>query len=139
MIYSLKYELLSSEVFFYIIWINTVCCKIKEETVYKRGGEEKENEKICFQADKQTKNNQTNGSNTEATLILCGYSGSWANNCTVLHSSVLYCIKRWGWKRKKFENLLTHKEQTIKRFKDWDHSNPLWILEGAGQLLSIHF
>ena len=79
MIYSLKYELLSSEVFFYIIWINTVCCKIKEETVYKRGGEEKENEKICFQADKQTKNNQTNGSNTEATLILCGSSGERAN------------------------------------------------------------
>ena len=75
MIYSLKYELLSSEVFFYIIWINTVCCKIKEETVYKRGGEEKENEKICFQADKQ----RTNVSTTEATLILSGYSGSRAN------------------------------------------------------------
>jgi len=57
--------------------------------------------------------------------------------CTVLHSSVLYCIKRGGWKRKKLENLLTSKEQsdnqTIRRFKDWDHSNPLWILEGAGQ------
>jgi len=33
-------------------------------------------------ADKEqrTKNNQANGSNTEATLILCGYSGERANN-----------------------------------------------------------
>merc|ERR1712240_417892 len=30
----------------------------------------------------------------------------------VLHSSVLYCIKRGGWKRKKLENLLTSKEQS---------------------------
>ena len=28
----------------------------------------------------------------------------YTNNCTVLHSSVLYCIKRGGWKRKKLEN-----------------------------------
>ena len=28
----------------------------------------------------RTKNNQANGSNTEATLILCGYSGELANN-----------------------------------------------------------
>ena len=33
-------------------------------------------------ADKEqrTKNNQADGSNTEATLILCGYSGERANN-----------------------------------------------------------
>ena len=29
---------------------------------------------------RQTRNNQANGSKTEATLILCGYSGEWANN-----------------------------------------------------------
>ena len=46
-------------------------------------------------ADKEQRTiNQVNGSNTEATLILSGYSRELANNCTVLHSSVLYCIKR---------------------------------------------
>ena len=29
---------------------------------------------------RHTKNNQTDGSKTEATLILCGYSGERANN-----------------------------------------------------------
>ena len=67
---------------------------------------------------------------------------SRANNCTVLHSSVLYCIKRGGWKRKKLENLQTHKEQsdnqTIRRFKDWDHSNPL-ITRGSWPINSTPF
>ena len=31
-------------------------------------------------ADTQAKNNQADGSKTEATLILCGYSGERANN-----------------------------------------------------------
>ena len=62
--------------------------------------------------------------------------------CTVLHSSVLSCIKRGGWKRKKLENLQTHKEQsdnqTIRRFKDWDHSNPL-ITRGSWPINSTPF
>jgi len=48
------------------------------------------------QASKQRTDNQTNVSTTESTLILSGYSRELANNCTVLHSSVLYCIKREG-------------------------------------------
>ena len=52
-------------------------------------------------ADKEQSNNQTikqvNGSNTEATLILCGYSGEWAiviprmveNNYENLHNDML--------------------------------------------------
>ena len=55
-------------------------------------------------------------------FILCGYSRELANNCTVLHSSVLYCIKREGWKREKWENLLTSRHRTDRRFKDWHHS-----------------
>ena len=48
-------------------------------------------------ADRQTKNNQAkNSSNTEATLILCGSSGEWANTSKyfyqydVQYISVLY-------------------------------------------------
>ena len=66
------------------------------DSTLKEEDEEKKNEKIY----NQTKNNQTirqtDGSKTETTLILCGYSRELANNCTVLHSSVLYCIKRGG-------------------------------------------
>ena len=36
--------------------------------------------KIRKFADKQSSRQRTNGSNTEATLILCGYSGERANN-----------------------------------------------------------
>ena len=58
--------------------------------------------------------------------------------CTVLHSSVLYCIKREGWKREKLENLLTRKEQTdnqtVQRLRPL---YPLWILEGVGQLENL--
>ena len=81
--------------------------------------------------------------------------------CTVLHSSVLYCIKRGGWKRKKIENYNKKKQrrqyyreedeekknekicrqsnrqaqnnQADKEFNHWGHSNPLWILGVAGQ------
>ena len=37
-------------------------------------------EKIRKFASKHTSKEQSNGSNTEATLILCGYSGERANN-----------------------------------------------------------
>ena len=63
-------------------------------------------------ADKEQTIRQSDVSTTESTLILSGYSRELANNCTVLHSSVLYCIKREGWKREKWENLMTRKEQT---------------------------
>ena len=36
--------------------------------------------KIRKFADRQTSKEQSDGSNTEATLILCGYSGERANN-----------------------------------------------------------
>jgi len=74
---------------------------------------------------------QSDGSKTETTLILCGYSRERANN----RGDSLY-KRRWG--EEKLEDLLPNKEQsskqTKKRFKDWGHSNPLWILGGAGQL-----
>ena len=35
--------------------------------------------------------------------------------------------------RKFADTQRTKNNQTNKRFKHWDHSNPLWILEGAGQ------
>ena len=75
-------------------------------------------------ADKQTIRQRTKNRQTDRRFkdwdhsILCGYSRELANNCTVLHSSVLYCIKRGGWKREKWENLQTHnqadKEQRTK-------------------------
>ena len=138
---------------------------ITEETVYKRGGEEKKNEKICFQADNQAKNKrfkhwghsnplwilggagqlenllpdkeqssrQTDGSKTEATLILCGYSGERANNRG--DSTTERRMRRR--KMRKFASKQTKNNQASKRFKHWDHSNPLWILEGAGQLENL--
>ena len=36
-------------------------------------------------------------------------------------------------KMRKFADTQTKNNQADKRFKHWDHSNPLWILEGAGQ------
>ena len=39
-----------------------------------------EMEKICFQTRNNQASKQINGSKTEATLILCGYSGERANN-----------------------------------------------------------
>merc|ERR1712240_895146 len=48
---------------------------------YKRGGEEKKNEKICLHISKEQRTiRQTDGSKTETTLILCRYSGERANN-----------------------------------------------------------
>ena len=37
-------------------------------------------------------------------------------------------------KIRKFAYTQTKNNQTDKEFKHGDHSNPLWILEGAGQL-----
>ena len=38
-------------------------------------------------------------------------------------------------KIRKFADKQANKEQTIRRFNNWVHSNPLWLLEGAGQLV----
>ena len=117
------------------VWPYTVLYCIFRTVLYKkRRMKEGKMRKFAY---KHAKNKeQTDVSTTESTLILSGYSRELANNCTVLHSSVLYCIKREGWKREKWENLQTkNREQRIenKRFNNWVHSNPLWILEGAGQ------
>jgi len=80
---------------------------------YKRGGEEKKNEKICRQASRQTKNNQAHGSKTEATLILCGYSGERANNRG--DSTIKEEVRRR--KMRKFADKQSSKQRTIKRFK----------------------
>ena len=72
---------------------------------------------------KQTKN----GSNTEATLILCGYSGERANNRG--DSTKERRMRRR--KIRKFAYRQTDREQ----FKNLGHSNPLWIVGGAGQLV----
>ena len=60
-------------------------------------------------ADTHTKNNQTDGSKTEATLILCGYSGERANNRG--DSTTERRMRRR--KIRKF----AYKEQTDKEFK----------------------
>ena len=57
--------------------------------------------------------NQAHGSKTEPTLILCGYSGERAI--------------------RKFADKQSSRQRTIKEFKHWGHSNPLWILGVAGQ------
>merc|ERR1711955_155644 len=56
------------------------------------------------------------------------------NTCTVLYSSVLYCIKR--------ENLLTDKERAFQKLKSTLSSlDPFRIHEGVGQLFGLrpHF
>ena len=68
--------------------------------------------------------------------ILCGYSRELANNCTVLHSSVLYCIKREGWKREKWENLMTRKEQTDKEQSKNSTTESTLILSGYSRELA---
>ena len=77
-------------------------------------------------ADKEhrTKNNQADGSKTEATLILCGYSGERANNRG--DSTIKEEVRRR--KMRKFADKQSSKQRTIKRFKHGGHSNPLWIL-----------
>ena len=69
-----------------------------------------EMEKIYNQTDRQAKNKQSNGSNTEATLILCGYSGERANNRG--DSTTERRMRRR--KMRKFAD----KQRTDKRFKD---------------------
>ena len=58
---------------------------------------------------------------SEIIVITNWKTPSLALYCTVLHSSVLYCIKREGWKRKKLENLQSSKQTK----NNWVHSNPL--------------
>ena len=41
--------------------------------------DEERNENICLQTDRQSSREQSENSNTEATLILCGSSGERAN------------------------------------------------------------
>ena len=66
--------------------------------------------------------------------VLCVRWNEWNAN-TVLHSSVLYCIKRGGWKRKTLENLQSSTQRTDnQRIQPLRPLYPLWILEGAGQL-----
>ena len=77
-------------------------------------------EKIRKFAYTQTKNTQTDRQRIQTlrppfSRWSRDRESSRANNCTVLHSSVLYCIKRGGWKREKWENLQTHKEQSSKQ------------------------
>ena len=68
---------------------------------------------------------------TDTTLILSGYSRELANNCTVLHSSVLYCIKREGWKREKWENLQTKNKEQTDRQTDVSTTESTLILFGS--------
>ena len=87
-------------------------------------------------ADREQTDNQTkNSSKTEATLILCESSGERANNRGEYY-------KRGGWGEEKLENLQRTHNQTNRQFKNWGHSNPLWIVGGAGQypphLPSLH-
>ena len=56
--------------------------------------------------------------------------------CTVLYCTVLY--KKWE-NYKKLENLQTENKQTSKQrtnreFKNWGHSNPLWIVGVSGPI-----
>ena len=62
----------------------------------------------------RTKNNQADGSKTEATLILCGYSGERANNRG--DSTIKEEVRRR--KIRKFAYKQSSKEQTDRRFKD---------------------
>ena len=71
---------------------------------------------------RQTDTRFNNWVHSNPLWILSGYSRELANNCTVLHSSVLYCIKREGWKREKWENLLTS-STTITIFWYLDNRN----------------
>jgi len=64
-------------------------------------------------ADTQAQNNQTKNSNTEATLILCGYSGERANNRG--DSTIKEEVRRR--KMRKFADKQSSKQRTIKRFK----------------------
>ena len=65
-------------------------------------------------ADKQTdKEQRINGSNTEATLILCGYSGERANNRG--DSTIKEEVRRR--KMRKFASKQTKNNQASKRFK----------------------
>ena len=57
----------------------------------------------------RTKNNQINGSNTEATLILCGYSGERANRGD---STIKEEVRRR--KMRKFADKQSSKQRTIK-------------------------
>ena len=67
-------------------------------------------------ADKEQAIKQVNGSNTEATLILCGYSGERANTvlyCTVLFCTVLYKKRRMKEEKiRKFADTQSDKEQS---------------------------
>ena len=59
-------------------------------------------------ADKQTSREQSDGSKTEATLILCGYSGERANNRG--DSTIKEEVRRR--KMRKFADKQTDKEQS---------------------------
>ena len=76
----------------------------------KEVDEDKKNEKICLQ---RTKNNQASSSKTEATLILCGYSGERANNRgdrTIKEEVRRRKIRKFAYRQSK-------NNQTIKEFK----------------------
>ena len=58
--------------------------------------------------------------------------------CTVLYCTVLYCTILYCTVLEQIRKF-AHREQadnqrTIREFKNWGHSNPLWIVGGAGQL-----
>ena len=64
-----------------------------------------------MQTIRQSKNNQVNGSKTEATLILCGYSGERANSRG--DSTIKEEVRRR--KMRKFADMHSNKEQSSKQ------------------------
>merc|ERR1712081_107097 len=85
--------------------------------------------KICRHTDRQGTSNQTNGSNTEATLILCGYSGERANNRGD------HTIKEEVRRRKirKFASRHTSKEQSDNQTKNSNTEATLILCGYSGE------
>ena len=68
-------------------------------------------------ADTQAENNQASGSTTEATLILCGYSGERANNRgdrTIKEEVRRRKIRKFAYNQTKNNQAIKHTVQTLR-------------------------
>ena len=80
---------------------------------------------------------------SDCSLSVCSLSA----NFLIFYSTVQYMytigqtwsgpVKVGSQQMRKFADKQTIREQTLRELKNWGHSNPLWIVGGAGQLETL--